>query len=680
MATAPAPETDDAPRPEKQKHLYLVDGSGFIFRAYHRLPPLSNPKGVNVGAVYGFTAMLWKLIEDLNGADEPTHLAVIFDAGKITFRNDMYDQYKANRPEPPDDLLPQFPLIRDAVRAFSVPCMEIPGYEADDLIAAYVREACANGYHVTIVSSDKDLMQLVSPCVDMLDTMKNERIARAEVIAKFGVPPEQVGEVLALMGDSVDNVPGVRGIGPKTAAELIQAYGDVEGVLANAHEIKKPKLRESLIEQADMARLSRKLVELCHDCPLPEPIETLTLQEPPHEPLRAFLAEHGFKSLLNKLGSQPEPEPEPQDIPFRQYETVITEDRLDWWVSEAIRLGRVAFDTETNHIDATRARLVGISLALEAGKACYIPVDHRNGEGLLAEPVDQLPRELVLAKLKPLLEDPSVLKVAQNLKYDLMVMKRSGVGIAGYDDTMLMSYALSAGRGNHGMDELSVRHLMHTPLSFKDVCGTGKAQCTFDTIPLDRATEYSGEDADVTIRLHDRFKPRLAAEGVTRVYETVDKPIVPVVADMELAGIRGRPGGARRAVEGLWRGDRAHRGRDLRTRGRPVHHRQPQAAGRDPVRKAGAPRRQEERQVGAVRHRRHHPGKAGARRPRDRAADSRLAAEHQAQVDLHRRAAAADPPRNRPRPYLLLAGGGADRAAVVDRPEPPEHPDPHRAR
>ena len=535
MATAPAPE---APPAEKQKHLYLVDGSGFIFRAYHRLPPLSNPDGVNVGAVYGFTAMLWKLIEELNGADEPTHLAVIFDAGKMTFRNDMYDQYKANRPEPPEDLIPQFPLIRDAVRAFSVPCMELPGYEADDLIAAYVREACANGYHVTIVSSDKDLMQLVSPCVDMLDTMKNERIARPQVIEKFGVPPEQVGEVLALMGDSVDNVPGVRGIGPKTAAELIQQYGDVEGVLANAHEIKKPKLRESLIEQADMARLSRRLVELCHDCPIPEPLDNLTLQEPPHEPLRAFLSEHGFKSLINKLGAQPEPEPEQQDIPFRNYETVVSEERLDWWVGEATRRGRVAFDTETDHIDATRARLVGISLALEPGLACYIPVDHVNGEGLLAEPVAQLGKDIVLGKLKPLLADPAVLKVAQNLKYDLMVMRRSGVEIAGTDDTMLMSYALSAGRGNHGMDELSTRHLLHTPLSFKDVCGAGKAQCTFDQVPLDRATEYSGEDADVTLRLHELFKPRLAREAVTRVYETVDKPLIPVVADMELAGVK----------------------------------------------------------------------------------------------------------------------------------------------
>ena len=550
MATVPAPDSPDAPgtaaaAPAKQKHLYLVDGSGFIFRAYHRLPPLNNPAGTPVNAVYGFTAMLWKLIEELNGADEPTHLAVIFDAAKDNFRNELYADYKANRPDPPEDLIPQFPLIRDAVRAFSVPCIEMQGYEADDIIACYVARATADGYNVTIASSDKDLMQLVTDRVDMLDTMKNERFDRAAVEAKWGVPPEKLGEVLALMGDSVDNVPGVPGIGPKTAAELIQQFGDVEGVLANLDKIKKPKLRENLEIHAEMARLSRVLVQLECNLDPPHGLDELEMREPPHDPLRAFLAEQGFKSMLAKLGREAQAaetaaQPQEPEKPFvhADYETVTSVDRLDWWVAQAVARGLVAVDTETTAKDPVRCDLVGISLALEPGLACYIPVAHAQGEGLLAEKVEQLDMKLVLDRLAPMLADPAVLKIGQNLKYDLMVFRRYGLDVVGFDDTMLLSYALNAGKHNHGMDELSEKYLGHTPIAFKDVCGTGKSQCTFDQVPLDRATEYAAEDADVTLRLHRLFRPRLSAESVTRVYQTVDLPLVPVLADMELAGIK----------------------------------------------------------------------------------------------------------------------------------------------
>ncbi len=527
------------------KHLYLVDGSGYIFRAYHRLPPLTNIRGEPVGAVYGFTTMLWRLVEDLNRDEKPTHLAVIFDASKTSFRNDMYDGYKANRPPAPEDLVPQFPMIRDATRAFSVPCIELNGYEADDIIASYAKAALGEGYEVTIVSSDKDLMQLIQPGLDMLDTMNNRRIEREQVIEKFGVGPELVGDVLALMGDSVDNVPGVPGVGPKTASELIRTYGDVESVLAAAPEIKKPKLRENLMAHADNARLSRRLVELECNVPLPEPLDDFELKGIPPEPLKTFLAHHGFRSLLNKLGGDippPPPAPEPvaeDDPPFvhSDYACVTDEAALDQWIADAFAAGTVALDTETDSIDATRARLVGVSIAVAPGRACYIPIGH-GGDGLLSEAPKQLPRDLVLAKLRPLLDDPATLKVGHNLKYDLVVLRRAGVDVTPYDDTMLLSYALDAGKNGHGMDELCNLHLSHCPIPFKDVCGTGKSQITFDKAPLDRATCYAAEDADVTLRLWRRLKPRLAREGATRVYEMVDRPLVPVVTEMERAGIR----------------------------------------------------------------------------------------------------------------------------------------------
>jgi DNA polymerase-1 len=532
-----------------KQHLYLVDGSGYIFRAYHRLPPLTDPHGTPVGAVYGFTAMLWKLITELANAEAPTHLAVVLDAGSHTFRNDMYEHYKAHRPPAPEDLVPQFPLIRDAVRAFSVPCIEEQGYEADDIIASYALAALRADFNVTIVSSDKDLMQLVQPGLDLLDTMKNQRIDRAEVIEKFGVPPEKVGEVLALMGDTADNIPGVRGVGPKTAAELIVQFGDVEGVIANIDTVKKPKLKETLAASIDDARLSRELVRLKDDLPLAEPLEALTLRHPPHEPLAKFLAHHGFRALLSKLGREAEaahamPVKSEDAAPARpfvhsDYECVKTLDRLDWWVAEATRLGVVAVDTETDSLDQVRARLVGISLATAPGVACYVPVAHQSGEGLLAERVEQLDLKTVIARLNPVFADPAVLKIGQNLKYDMIVLRQHGVPVlAPYDDTMLLSYALDAGRWNHGMDDLSTRHLGHTPIAFKEVTGGAKGKYDFAQVPLDKATEYAAEDADVTWRLQAAFRNRLWREQATGIYEQVDRPLLPVVADMELAGIK----------------------------------------------------------------------------------------------------------------------------------------------
>jgi DNA polymerase-1 len=537
------------------KHLYLVDGSAYIFRAYHRLPPLTNRHGIPAGAVYGFTTMLWKLINELHDADGPTHLAVILDASSKTFRNDMYDKYKANRPPPPEDLIPQFPLIRVATRAFSVPCIETIGLEADDIIACYVKAALAEGWQVTIVSSDKDLMQLIEPGVDMLDTMNNRRLGREHVIEKFGVPPEQLGEVLALMGDSVDNVPGVPGVGPKTASLLIQQYGNLETVLASVGEITKPKLKQSLIDHADNARLSRELVRLECNAPLPEPLDTLELKGLPPEPLRAFLEDQGFKSLLAKVGAPTSggptllalpptgteaPPPAPVEaVPFehKNYETVVDEDALDRWIAEGFKCGRIAVDTETDSVDPVRAELVGISLATAPGKACYIPIGHV-GDGLLSETPKQMPKALVLEKLRPLLADPSILKIGQNIKYDMIVLGRCGVNVTPYDDTMLLSYDLDAGLGGHGMDELAQRHLDHACIEFKTVCGTGKAQISFDKVSLERATEYAAEDADVTLRLWQKLKGRLAKEAATRVYELVDRPLVPVLAEMERAGIR----------------------------------------------------------------------------------------------------------------------------------------------
>jgi len=560
--TTEAPTTAPASA-QSQPHLYLVDGSSYIFRAYHRLPPLTNRHGMNVGAVYGYTTMLWKLADGLSRADGPTHMAVVLDKSEQTFRNEMYDGYKAHRPPPPEDLVPQFPLIRTATRAFSIPCIETEGLEADDIIACYVTAAKDAGWRVTIVSSDKDLMQLIEePQVDMLDTMNDRRIGRAEVLEKFGVPPEKVGDVLALMGDSVDNVPGVPGVGPKTASQLIQTFGDLDTVLESTDQISKPKLKQSLIEHAEAARLSRELVRLVCDAPLPEPLEALELKGIPPEPLREFLEEQGFKSLLNRMtgggGAQqtgatvrndvlaamearpaaPAPANEKQELDRSKYETVTDEAALDRWIAEATSQGYLAIDTETDCIDCIIAKLAGVSLATAPNRACYIPVGHSGGD-LYSDAPEQLPIDLVLGKLRPLLEDPAVLKIGHNFKYDWVMFQRAGIPVAPVEDTMLMSFDLDAGRSfGHGLEELAKLHFDHDCIPFKQLCGTGAKQITFDKVPLAPATEYAGEDADITLRLWLRLKPRLAAENVSRVYERVDKPLVPVIARMEQRGIK----------------------------------------------------------------------------------------------------------------------------------------------
>ncbi|WP_294256834.1 DNA polymerase I [uncultured Sphingomonas sp.] len=528
-------------------HLYLVDGSSYIFRAYHRLPPLTNKHGEPVGAVYGYTSMLWKLADELHKADGPTHMAVILDKSEHTFRNELYDQYKAHRPPAPEDLVPQFPMIRDATRAFSLPCIEELGWEADDLIASYTKAALAQGWAVTIVSSDKDLMQLMTdPSVDMLDTMNNRRMGPDDTREKFGVGPEKLGEVLALMGDSVDNVPGVPGVGPKTAAKLILEHGDLESVLAAAPGMKKGKLRDNLIEHAELARLSHKLVTLACDVPLPEPMEALELQGIPEAPLRAFLEHHGFKTLLSRLSSVADAPVEVHEAPGVEedppcnhdgYETVTDMDALDRWITVSRHQGWVAIDTETTGLDATQADLVGVSMALAPNLACYIPLGH-GGTDMFAEKPVQLDRDEALARLKPLLEDPAVLKIGHNLKYDMIVLGRAGIRVAPYDDTIVMSFDLDAGLHGHGMDELAATHLAHSCIAYKDVVGTGKSQLSFGQVDLKAATRYAAEDADVTLRLWRRLKPRLAYESVTRVYESVDRPLVAVLAEMEATGIK----------------------------------------------------------------------------------------------------------------------------------------------
>jgi DNA polymerase-1 len=552
----------DASTPAAQPHLYLVDGSSYIFRAYHRLPPLTNRHGQPAGAVYGYTTMLWKLADGLSKADGPTHMAVILDASEQTHRNQLYDKYKAHRPPPPEDLVPQFPLIRVATRAFSIPCIEEEGLEADDIIACYVTAAKAAGWKVTIVSSDKDLMQLIDEDagIDMLDTMNDRRIGRNEVLEKFGVPPEKVGDVLALMGDSVDNVPGVPGIGPKTASQLIQQFGDLETVLASVEQITKPKLKQSLIDHASAARLSRELVQLVCDAALPQPLEELQLKRIPPDPLREFLEEQGFKSLLNRLVGgkaqqtgatvrndvmaaleprrSPVAGPETIEVDRSRYEAVTDEEALDRWIAEATAQGFVAVDTETDCIDCIVARLAGVSLATAPNRACYIPVGH-SGADLYSDAPNQLRAELVLERLKPLLENPEVLKIGHNFKYDWVMFDKAGIDVAPVDDTMVMSFDLDAGRSfGHGLNELARLHFDHECISYKSLCGSGAKQITFDKVPLGPATEYAGEDADITLRLWLRLGPRLAQENVARVYERVDKPLVPVISRMERRGIK----------------------------------------------------------------------------------------------------------------------------------------------
>lgn len=547
----------DSPQ-KQQNHLYLVDGSAYIFRAYHRLPPLTNQHGEPVGAVYGYTTMLWKLADELHKADGPTHMAVVLDKAGTSFRNEIYDQYKANRPPAPDDLIPQFPMIRDATKAFSLPMIEEENVEADDMIASYTKAALAEGWKVTIVSSDKDLMQLIEPSddsrVDMLDTMKNTRMNRATVEEKFGVGPEKLGDVLGLMGDTSDNIPGVPGIGPKTASKLINEYGDIESVLEAAPEMKKSKMQERLIENTELARLSRILVTLKDDCPLPDTLESFLLQDIPVPPLQEFLEHHGFNSLLKKLGGgQAEPQnpdvavgdpvsgerPKPLEAPpidRTKYECVQTMPDLERWIARATEKGICAVDLETDSLESVTAQIVGVCLATGPNEACYIPLGHGSGD-MFGETPEQIPMEEALAALKLLLEDEAVLKIGQNLKYDMGVLAQHDISITPLDDTLVMSFNLDAGLHGHGMDELSKLHLGHECISFKSLTGTGKKAIGFAEVPLDKATEYGAEDADVTLRLWEILRLRMAPEGATRIYQMVDRPLVSVIAKMEETGV-----------------------------------------------------------------------------------------------------------------------------------------------
>jgi len=547
----------------KGHHLQLIDGSAFIFRAFHALPPLTRKSdGLPVGAVAGFCNMLYKQVEDNAGHDAPTHVAVIFDAKGKTFRSDIYPEYKANRPPAPEDLVPQFSIIRDATRAFNLPCIEMDGYEADDIIATYAVQAREAGGRVTIITSDKDMMQLVGGGVEMLDPMKNRRIGIEEVEEKFGVGPERVVDVQALAGDSVDNVPGAPGIGIKTAALLINEYGDLETLLARAGEIKQPKRRQTLLEKADQVRTSRELVLLRDDVPMPEPIEAFELKEPVAEAVLPFLALMEFRTLTSriaaKLGAKaPEikdAEPEAHTMPTRdvsaaaipldhsKYETVSSAEALKAWVEKIYLRGWVAFDTETTGLDEMRVDLVGVSLSVEPGAACYVPLAHVAGEGDLLGGIERAEGQMEIAEalaiLKPMLEDPSIIKIGQNMKYDMKIMARNGVALGPIEDTMLMSYALNGGVHRHGMDELSDRYLGHQPISIKSLLGTGKAAITFDRVPVAEAAPYAAEDADITLRLWQVFKPRLVAEGMSTVYYTLERPLVPVLAEMEMHGIK----------------------------------------------------------------------------------------------------------------------------------------------
>jgi DNA polymerase-1 len=621
-AAQKVPSKPQKPQPaaaplKKGDHVFLVDGSGYIFRAYHALPPISRKSdGLQLNAVFGFCNMLWKLLRDMKPEDKPTHLAVVFDLSEKTFRTEMYPEYKAHRPEPPDDLRPQFGLIREAVHAFDLPCLEQKGFEADDLIATYVRQACEAGATATIVSSDKDLMQLVNDGVIMFDTMKDKKIGRAEVIEKFGVPPDKVIEVQALIGDSTDNVPGVPGIGVKTAAQLIGEYGDLETLLARAGEIKQDKRRQTLIDNAEQARLSKKLVTLDDQVKLDVPIGDLAVHEPDHKRLIAFLKAMEFSSLTRRVaefadvdvaeiapdaklavrGAAPPlpladdvdapkasatdtsaPQNKPAAAPANgadrsgavqgtltpqalavarrdaarsqkfdrtKYETVRSLDRLKAWIERARDIGVVAIDTETNSLDPMQAMLCGFSLALTPGEACYVPLSHRQGgdggSGSLFQgevSPDQIPERAALDAIKPLLEDPGVLKIGQNLKFDWQIFAVRGIEIASYDDTMLMSYVVDAGRSDHGLDPLARRYFDHQTIDFNEVTKAGKTKVTFDCVEINKATEYAAEDADVTLRLWQVLKPRLAAEHVLHVYETLERPLLRVLAQMERRGI-----------------------------------------------------------------------------------------------------------------------------------------------
>lgn len=517
----------------KPPQIYLVDGSGYIFRAFHALPSLTRPDGTPVGAVLGFTNMLVKLLKEKN----PDYLVVVFDAARKNYRNDIYPAYKANRQETPPELIPQFSLIRQACEAFDIPYIEKEGYEADDLIATY---AHSQEGEVTIVSSDKDLMQLVGGAVRMLDPIKNRLIGIEEVKEKFGVPPEQVVDVQALAGDSTDNVPGVPGIGIKTAAELIQTYGNLENLLEKAGEIKQPKRREALLSNIKEAFISKELVKLKDDVPVTEPLSAFIVK--PFDPSKAFafLKEQHFNALMNRL----EKELPSSSQEKTKYELIQEIESLKHWISQIHTLGYVAFDTETTSLDAMEAQLVGISLSIRAPRACYIPLGHKGEDrNLLSEGTKpkQIPLKEALTLLKPLLEDPAVLKIGQNIKYDALVLKKYGIEVTPIDDTMVLSYVLEGAQHGHGMDEIAKLYLDYDTIKYQDVVGAGRGQVTFDRVPIEKALAYAAEDADITFQLHSFLKPRLLNEHQCTVYETLERPLIPVLVDMEHRGIKVDP-------------------------------------------------------------------------------------------------------------------------------------------
>ncbi len=544
--------TDSDGGGDNQGPVYLVDGSGYIFRAFFALPPMTRPDGTPVNAVYGFANMLSKLIED----SEASHLAVIFDTARKTFRSEIYPEYKANRPPAPDELIPQFDLIREATRAFNVACIELAGYEADDLIATFARRGAADGRGVILVSSDTDRMPLVADRISMLDPVKNRMIGHDEVIERFGVGPEKVVDVQALAGDSTDNVPGVPGIGVKTAAQLIIEYGDLDTLLARAEEIKQPKRRENLIHHADLARVSRELVRLVDDVPTDEQLGDFEVKDPDPDVLLPFLEEQGFNSMIARVrsrlgiadtGSIADPAAPPDEVAYTAVQSI---DDLAAWIADATRAGVVAVDTETTSLDSMVARLVGVSLSVTGGRAGYVPLGHvtpraqgtldleGDGDQAPGEAPEQIPMDAAIAALKPLLEDPGVLKVGHNIKYDMEVLARYGIDVAPVDDTMVLSYVLEGGSHGHGLDELATLHFGHTNIKFKDVAGSGKSQVSFDEVPLEAAVPYAAEDADIAGRLHRLLKPRLVQDRMVSVYETIERPLIPVLAEMERTGVK----------------------------------------------------------------------------------------------------------------------------------------------
>ena len=543
----------------KGHHLHLIDGSAFIFRAYHALPPLTRKSdGLPVGAVSGFCNMLNRYIEDNNGPDAPTHVAVIFDHSSHSFRNDIFDGYKANRPPAPEDLVPQFPLTREATKAFNIACEEMEGFEADDMIATLACQARDAGGRVTIISSDKDLMQLVGDGIEMYDAMKNKRIDREGVFEKFGVYPDRVIDVQSLAGDSVDNVPGAPGIGVKTAAALINEFGDLDELLSRAIEIKQPKRRQTLLDHAEQIKLSRELVTLDCNTPLTFALEDLEFRAPIPGQLLDFLTKMEFRTLTKRIAQKFELEIPTSDnldttstnnisekIPFdsANYEYIKTADQLQTWVHKIYETGYVAIDTETTSLNDMLAELVGISLATEIGSACYIPIGHKEGQDddlfdnfQLVE--GQLDLEYVLDCLRPVLTDDSILKIGQNIKYDAKVLSRYGIEVTTFDDTMLLSYAMHGGLHNHGMDALSERYLDHSPISIKTLIGSGKSAITFDKVKIEDAVTYAAEDADITLRLWKIFKQKLHLSKVTKVYESLERPLVSVLAQMEKNGVK----------------------------------------------------------------------------------------------------------------------------------------------